>query len=119
MKKTALTLLAIAAASLASSAFAQQKMDDMKAMDMERKPAVSKPHSHAMTHTVRGIVKSVDAASEIVTVAHEPVKSMKWPAMTMGFKVKDKLLLEKFTAGNQVKFEFKQDGKDYVVTAVK
>lgn len=119
MKKTAITLFASAAALLASSAFAQAKMDDMKSMDMDKKPAVSKMQQHAKTHTATGVVKNVDTASDIVTVAHGPVKSMKWPAMTMGFKVKDKMLLEKFTAGNKVKFEFKQEGKDYVVTAVK
>jgi Cu(I)/Ag(I) efflux system protein CusF len=44
---------------------------------------------------------------------------MNWPAMTMTFKVKDKALLQKVKQGEKVNFEFVQQGKDYVVTAVK
>ena len=39
--------------------------------------------------------------------------------MTMGFKVKDKMLMDKLTAGKKVKFEFMQEDKDYVITGVK
>ena len=48
-----------------------------------------------------------------------PVKSMKWPAMTMTFKVKDKAMLDKLGAGKKVEVEFEQRGKDYVITSVK
>ncbi len=39
--------------------------------------------------------------------------------MTMGFKVADKSLLDKLTEGKKVEVEFKQMGKDYVITSVK
>lgn len=122
MKKTAITALAFCgatAALLSSLAFAQQKMDDMKSMGMDTKPSTGKPNQQTKTHSATGVVKSVDAATGTVTVAHGPVKTMNWPAMTMGFKVKDKMLLNKFSSGEKVTFEFKQDGKDYVVTSVK
>ena len=61
----------------------------------------------------------VDPATNSVTIAHEPVSTMNWPAMTMTFKVKDKALLQKVKEGEKVDFEFVQQGKDYVVTAVK
>jgi Cu/Ag efflux protein CusF len=38
--------------------------------------------------------------------------------MTMAFKVEDPSLLAKFTAGKKTAFEFKQEGKDYVITSV-
>ena len=41
------------------------------------------------------------------------------PAMTMGFLVKDKMLLDKLAVGKRVDFEFVQGSKGYVVTAVK
>lgn len=40
---------------------------------------------------------------------------MNWPAMTMGFNFKDKVLLDD---GKEVEFEFVQDDKDYVITSV-
>jgi Cu(I)/Ag(I) efflux system protein CusF len=45
-------------------------------------------------------------------LSHEPVKSLNWPAMTMGFKVRDKALFEKLTKGRKVEVEFVQSGKD-------
>jgi Cu(I)/Ag(I) efflux system protein CusF len=54
-----------------------------------------------------------------VTIKHEPVPSMNWPSMTMAFLVKDKAVMEKIKKDQKVDFEFVQQGKDYVVTAVK
>jgi Cu(I)/Ag(I) efflux system protein CusF len=70
-------------------------------------------------HQATGVVKSTDHAKGTVTLAHDPVKSLKWPAMTMGFQVKDKTLLDKLPAGKKVEFEFVQQGRDYVITSVK
>ena len=70
-------------------------------------------------HQATGVVKKVDAKAGTVTLAHDPVKSLKWPAMTMPFTVKDKALLDKLQAGKKVQFEFVQQGKDYVITSIK
>ena len=115
MNKAAITTFVVAATLAASTAFAQQKMDDMKGMDAAN-PATS---SAQMTHMATGVVKKVDAKAGLVTLAHGPVKTMNWPAMTMGFQVKDKMLLDKLTVGKKVDFEFVQGSKGYVVTAVK
>jgi Cu(I)/Ag(I) efflux system protein CusF len=53
-----------------------------------------------------------------VTLAHEAVDSLKWPAMTMAFSVKDKNLFDKLTTGKKVNVEFVKQGPEYVVTAV-
>jgi Cu(I)/Ag(I) efflux system protein CusF len=98
-----------------SAAPAQQKMDEMKGMDMGEKPAATAQR----THTAVGTVKKVDAKVGTVTLAHGPVKSMNWPAMTMGFKVTDKSLFDKLAEGKKVEFEFTQVEKDYVISTVK
>ena len=97
------------------ASMAQQKMEAMGAMDKAGKPAAGA----TTAHKAMGTVKKVDAKKGVVTVAHEPVKTMNWPAMNMGFKVKDKALLDKLGDGAKVEFEFVQDGKDYVITKVK
>ena len=88
---------------------------DMKGMDMGKKPAAGAQAAHKAT----GVVKKVDSKTSTVTLAHDPVKSLNWPAMTMGFTVKDKALLDKLAVDKKVGFEFVQQGKDYVITAVK
>lgn len=55
----------------------------------------------------------------MVTIAHEPINSLNWPAMTMGFKVKGPMLLGKPAQGRKVTFEFVREGDDYVVTSLK
>lgn len=115
MKPFTHTAVVLAAVLAAQAAFAQQKMDDMKGMNMPKKEAAGAQVAHHAT----GVVKKVDAEAGVVTLAHEPVPSMKWPAMTMGFQVQDKMLLDKLTVGQKVNFDFVQGPKGYVVTAVK
>ena len=89
---------------------------DMKGMDMK---GMEKSDAKATVHKATGIVTKVHAAKNRVTIRHEPVPSIKWPAMTMAFTVKDKALLERMPKGQKIDFEFVQQGRDYVVTAVK
>ena len=104
-------IAAVFALARASPAFAQMKgMDGMKGMDM-------KSDKKGTTHKATGVVTKVDRKGK-VTIKHEPVESMKWPSMTMGFVVKDKALADKLKPGAKVDFEFVQEGKDYVVTKV-
>ena len=115
MKSTTTRLAFVAALLASTAAFAQQKMDDMKGMDMAKKPAVSA----AATHMAKATVKKMDAKAGTVTLTHEPVVSLNWPAMTMNFKVKDEVLMKKLSDGKKVDVEFVKDGDDYVVTKVK
>ena len=101
----------------------QRCMDMMKSMDKQHgakaKSAKASTASKAKAHQADAVVKAVDAAQGKVTLAHEPVKSLNWPAMTMGFAVKDKALFDKLAVGQKVHVEFKKEGPDYVVTSVK
>ncbi len=54
-----------------------------------------------------GKVVEIDAKSGKVTLAHEPIAELGWPAMTMGFKVKDSKQLDKLKAGDEVEFGLK------------
>ena len=71
------------------------------------------------THQAVGEVKKLNAKLGTVSIAHEAVASLKWPAMTMAFKVHDKALLGKLALGKKVNFEFQERGKEYVIVAVK
>lgn len=98
-----------------AAVIAQPKTDDMKGMDMGAKAAAGAQ----ATHTTRGTVKKLDAKGGVVTFAHEPVKSLSWPSMTMAFKVRDRALLERLAEGKAVEFDFVRSGGDWVVTAVR
>jgi len=81
--------------------------------------AMSKSDKSQAKHQATGVVKSVDRSKGTATLAHGPVASLKWPAMTMSFAVKDKVMLDKLPANKKVEFEFVQQGKAYMITAVK
>ena len=115
MKKRFVHILAVTLLLPATASIAQQKMDDMKGMDTGKQQAAATQS----THTAVAVVRKVDAKAGTVTLAHEPVKSLNWSAMTMGFKVTDRSLLDKLAEGKKVEVEFKQAGKDYVIISVK
>jgi Cu(I)/Ag(I) efflux system protein CusF len=89
----------------------------MKGMQMDGKNQDGSKTS--AVHKATGMVKKVDAEKGRVTLAHEPVESLKWPAMTMGFSVKDKMLFDKLAVGKKADVEFVKQGADYIITAVK
>ena len=63
----------------------------------------------SVTHKGEGRVEAVDLAQASVTLAHGPIASLKWPAMTMDFKVKDPALLRTLKPGQNIAFEFVQE----------
>ena len=117
MKSTATLALIFA---LSASTLTSAQSGGMKDMDMKDSGNKHQTQeSTAITHQTTAVVKAVDVANSKVTLAHEPVESLNWPAKTMGFSVKDKTLFDKLMIGKKVKIEFMQQGSDHVVTAVK
>ncbi|PFH07775.1 Cu(I)/Ag(I) efflux system protein CusF [Collimonas sp. PA-H2] len=124
MKPTA-ALSLILALSASGAAFAQSggaKTTEMKGMDMKAMPMDnmnSGSTAKTATHQATGVVKAVDTVKGTVTLAHGPVKTLNWPAMTMTFTVKDKMFFDKLAADKKVTIDFVKQGADYVVTSVK
>jgi membrane fusion protein, copper/silver efflux system len=75
----------------------------------------------AGTHKGRGTVIGVDLSSGHVELDHEPIASMQWPRMTMGFTVEDKAQLVMLKKGDVVEFELRavpdKDG-NYVIAKI-
>jgi len=82
--------------------------------------AVPAAASKAPGHQAEGTVDSIDAKEGTISLNHGPVASLKWPAMTMEFKVANAALLKDLKPGAQVAFEFveRQPG-EWVITSVK
>lgn len=52
-----------------------------------------------------GVIRAIDAKASSVTLAHEAIPALKWPAMTMAFKVADPALLTGVAVGTKVRFQ--------------
>ena len=83
-------------------------------------PAAAKPSDHATatsTALASGVVEAVDVAARTITIAHEPVEALRWPAMTMTFKAPD-ADLGSFKQGDHVAFEFSSTGMNGTITTI-
>jgi Cu(I)/Ag(I) efflux system protein CusF len=100
---------------LAAPSVLRAQSDTMRPMNI--KPPEAK--TQVKTHKAVGTVKKVDQAVGRVMLAHGPVPSLKWPAKTMGFAVKDKALFGKLAPEKKIEFEFVQQGRDYLIVSVK
>lgn len=72
----------------------------------------------APIHQGRGTVIKMDADAGKVNINHEPIKSLKWPKMTMDFNVEDKSALAGISTGMKVDFELVKTGSGYRITRI-
>lgn len=82
-------------------------------------PAPATPDA---AHAGRGKVMAVDIAKGRVELDHEPIPSMQWPRMQMGFTVRDKAQLSSLKPGAMVEFEMRAEpDKDggYVIEKIR
>jgi len=70
----------------------------------------------AETHSTTGTVTSVSDGN--VTIAHEPVATLQWPAMTMAFAADDAALLQGIKPGDRVSFAFRQSGNGATLASI-
>jgi Cu(I)/Ag(I) efflux system protein CusF len=54
-----------------------------------------------------GVIDAVDVDAGTVTITHEPIRALGWPAMTMPFKVSNPALLQGIEPGEKVEFQLK------------
>lgn len=72
----------------------------------------------AVSHEGTATVRAIDLDKGIVKLAHGPIASLKWPAMTMNFKIKQSALMQGINVGDSVTFTFIQSNSDYVITHI-
>jgi Cu/Ag efflux protein CusF len=93
--------------------FAQAAEEHMQGMEEHMEQAASAP-----AHSAHGKVNSVDAAGGKVNITHDPIKSLKWPKMTMNFTADDPALLKDIQPGMTVDFEIRKMGNQYRITSI-
>ena len=113
MKKRILVFALVGTLAAASGLTTAQTMDPnmpgMASMHHDAKPADAQS---------TGIVKAIDTAKGTITLQHEAIASIGWPAMTMAFKVASPDLLKAAKVGDKVKFTVHPAGMDSMVTSI-
>ncbi|HEY3300595.1 MAG TPA: copper-binding protein [Methylophilaceae bacterium] len=109
MKKSIFMAVMLSMISFTAISYAEDMKMDMPAA----KADMAKPI------TGKGVVVSENKSDGSVILKHEAIPAIGWGAMTMPFKVKDKMLLDHVQKGDKVQFTLEQQGKDYVITSIK
>ena len=65
-----------------------------------------------------GVVTAVDAAAGTVTINHEAIPAVGWPAMTMSFTA-DPAVVQQAAVGDRVEFDLTVQGNAGEVTAIR
>lgn len=102
--KTNILFALIACAALPTSAIAHNH-------EKLQTPATAAPSQLADAE-----VRKVDKEAGKVTLKHGALKNLDMPPMTMVFRVKDPMLLEKLKAGDKIRFQAEKVDGAYTVT---
>ena len=84
---------------------------------MPMKPAASA--SASTMPLVDGEVRKVDIQKNLVVLRHGDIPNLAMPAMTMGFEVSDKKMLDGLKVGDKVKFQAESIKGKAMVTELK
>lgn len=71
---------------------------------------------HANAYSGKGRITEMTAGE--LTLSHEAIPALQWPAMTMGFKLGQSELGAGLKVGQSIQFSFTKRGNDYVIVAI-
>jgi Cu/Ag efflux protein CusF len=67
----------------------------------------------SQVYSAVGVIKAIAPAK--LTISHEPVPSLRWPAMTMDFALPEQALAQGLEIGDRVHFDFVAQGNAFTV----
>ena len=72
-----------------------------------------------VSHRAEGAIEAIDMKSNTLSISHGPVPTLKWPGMTMDFKVANPSLAVGVKRGSKIAFEFVERAPgEYVITKI-
>lgn len=98
-KTTATRLMAF---TLGTLLIVTAQAEESMSHDMSHMPAMNMSQQQQQTYPLNGRVVAVDTVNQQVTLEHDAVAELSWPAMTMPFKVADSQLLTGLQPGQTI-----------------
>jgi Cu(I)/Ag(I) efflux system protein CusF len=105
---TLAAILVLGAAETANSA-PDPAMADMKGM----------PASATKTGKGVGVITEIDTKEGTLTIKHQPIPALGWPAMTMGFHARSPAMLNGLKVGQKIAFDANQGAGLPEITAIR
>jgi Cu(I)/Ag(I) efflux system membrane fusion protein len=66
-----------------------------------------------------GRVLAIDPASGKISLSHDPIAALGWPAMQMDFPLAENVTTQGLASGDRVRFELEKRDRGYVITAIR
>ena len=110
--KTLLLPVALLAAACSPPASEPAAKTDMESASEPAAPAA------AGQITSVGTVIAVDAAAGTVSLDHEAIAAIRWPAMSMQFTAENPAILQGIAVGDRVAFELKSASETQTLIAI-
>ncbi|NOT98215.1 MAG: efflux RND transporter periplasmic adaptor subunit [Sideroxydans sp.] len=83
---------------------------------MSEAPTKPQPTQKTVGHQAQGVLEAINNDGSI-SIAHQPIKSLGWPGMTMDFALANTALVSGIKPGSKIDFEIVERGKDeWVIT---
>lgn len=111
------TMIITATASLLLSLAACDSSPQAQQSDAGAEGASEADVKEAQTYSATGTITELKGSD--VTISHDPVAEIGWPAMTMTFRAEQPELLASVRTGDKVSFEFSQAGDGATLTSLK
>lgn len=119
----ALVLAAWSASAAAQSAQSpppqNTPMQQMGNMPMQNMPGMKGMQASPGEAQGVGVVEAIDPQKGTVTLKHQAIKSIHWPAMTMTFRVASPAVLQGVKSGEHVRFGLHPAGMKSTVTWIR
>jgi len=111
-----ISVIALVLAAIALPSMAQQSsgMQNMPMHNMPMKDMMQSANAEGV-----GVVQAVDRVEGTVTIKHQAIASIHWPAMTMTFKAAKPELLKDVKVGEHIRFGLHTQGMHGTVTWIK
>jgi Cu(I)/Ag(I) efflux system protein CusF len=113
--KTLLLPVALLAAACSPPASEPAAKTDMESAS---EPAAPAAPAAAGQITSVGTVIAVDAAAGTVSLDHEAIAAIRWPAMSMQFTAENPAILQGIAVGDRVAFELKSASETQTLIAI-
>lgn len=87
--------------------------------EQEIAPSSAVLSSSQVQYRGEGRIEAIDFTHATVTLAHDPIESLQWPAMTMDFRFLEPTLLQSFKPGQKVIFEIAEESSgEFVIVRI-
>lgn len=116
MKYALIAGMTVVLSQAAMAADSQPEPMDRMSMGQQGTPA-EEPGSVAPMAEASGTIKAINTEKGTVTIAHGPVPTLKWPAMTMGFSATPEQM-KGLKTGDKVKFQFRAEGMEAKILSI-